>query len=498
MPYDIERQGSQWCVRKRGGDVHGCHPSRAAAIRQQRALYAAEARSSSSADTTVSEMSDTVAEEEVRGPAWRGVLAVEGQPTADKRLLIPGEITERDLPVPLNVQLQTGDGHEDSFNAGRIDAIEHVPLADVSEDDVNEFGLEDLPESAIVIWGQGTFDTSEYADEAQRMLSNGSGVSVDLSRERVALFDPETMEEVDDSDLSLEEKLFGDYLQGIGGKIGGATVVTIPAFEEASIKVVDDGVLVASAFGIRYDRPYALTAAAGPVKPPSAWFQNPKLKELTPLTITKEGRVFGHLADWDGCHIGFQGVCVPPFRSNSDYSYFNTGELETAEGELVPCGKIMFSRSGVGHASDDPSVGYQEAQRHYDDATKVGAFVRAGTDRFGTWLAGSLRSDLTDLEVQHMRSHPPSGDWRSIGPHGPVELIAAFSVPIGGFPIRRSLVASADDEISAIITAPLVINHDVGARSRRRARVLLSRRLEEVLGPKEESRAAMRERALNK
>jgi hypothetical protein len=256
-------------------------------------------------------------------------------------------------------------------------------------------------------------------------------------------------------------------------------------------------VLVASAYGLRYDRPFALIASAGPVKPPSGWFDDPRLRELTPLTITKDGRVFGHLADWDGCHIGFQGVCVPPFRSSSDYAYFNVGEIETAEGELVPCGKIMFSRTGAGHASDSPSVSYQEAQKHYDDSTKVGAFVRAGTDRYGTWLAGALRSDLTDLEIQHLRTHPPSGDWRSIGPSGPVELIAAFSVPIGGFPIRRSLVASADDEISMIITAPLTISPDDGARRRRRRKALLSKRLEDVFGPKNRTRAQMRKDALS-
>lgn len=436
---------------------------------------------------------------EERGPAWRGVLAIEGAPTSDKRLLIPGEITQRDLPVTLNVQLQTGDGHDDSFNAGRIDEIEHVPLSEVSEADVEEFGLGELPENSIVIMGSGTFDTSEYADEAQRMLLNGAGVSLDLSRERVAMFDPSTLEEIDDPELGLEDLLFGDYLQGIAGKIGGATIVTIAAFEEASIKVTGNEVLVASAYGIRYDRLTSLTAAAGPLKPPRDWFDDPRLKELTPLTITKDGRVFGHLADWDGCHIGFQGVCVPPFRSTADYAYFNVGEIETAEGDLVPCGKIMFSRTGAGHASDSPSVGYQEAQKHYDDSTKVGAFVRAGTDRYGTWLSGALRSDLTDLEIQHLRTHPPSGDWRSIGPSGPVELIAAFSVPVGGFPIRRSLVASADDEISMIITAPLTISPDDGARRRRRRKALLSRRLEDVFGPKnrDRSRAQMRQDALS-
>ena len=61
----------------------------------------------------------------------------------------------------------------------------------------------------------------------------------------------------------------------------------------------------------------------------------------------------------------------------------------------------------------------------------------------GAWLAGALRPGLNDIEVQHLRTHPPSGDWRPVK-GGPSELVAAFSVPIPGFPIARgrALVAS--------------------------------------------------------
>lgn len=463
------------------------------------ALYAGE---SSASDASVDEMSVTEApeteQEEERGLPFRGPIAIEAKPTSDGRVLIAGEITERDMPVPLNVQIQTSDGHDQSFNAGRFDEITHVPIADVSDEDKQEFGLEDLPETAVVIFGTGTFDTSEYADEAQRMLSNGAGVSIDMSKEREALLDPETLQEIDTEGMDPMEvalsALSGEYLRGLAGKIGGATVVTMAAFEEATIKVVDDRILVASAYGMTIQRPFALTASAGPVKPPRSWFENPNLKELTPWTVTKEGRVFGHLADWDGCHIGFQGVCVPPFRSTTEYAYFNLHEIETAEGELVPVGKIMFSRSGAGHAPTDPELTYQEVQRYYDDATKVGAFVHAGTDRFGTWIAGALRSDLTDLEIQHMRTHGPSGDWRPIRPTDITsELVAALAVPIQGFQIpRRALVASANGNITAIISAPLELSEADGARRRRRKKEMLSQRLREVLEIREVSRAEMR------
>lgn len=216
-----------------------------------------------------------------------------------------------------------------------------------------------------------------------------------------------------------------------------------------------EGVSIVSRSPMRVMRQDSLVAAAAPLKPPRGWFDDPELHELTPVTITREGRIYGHLADWSGCHTGFSRICVPPFRSPSQYAYFNTGEIETAEGDLVPCGKLMFSMTGGKHASVSPGMSLQDVIGHYDNATRVGGFVRAGSDRLGTWLAGALRPNLTEEEIQHLRSHPPSGDWRPIPGKG-TELIAAFSVPVPGFPIPRALVASAADGLT-LISGPLSV-----------------------------------------
>ena len=34
-------------------------------------------------------------------------------------------------------------------------------------------------------------------------------------------------------------------------------------------------------------------------------FRDPKLDQLTPIQVTKDGRVFGHLAGWNTKHIGY-------------------------------------------------------------------------------------------------------------------------------------------------------------------------------------------------
>jgi hypothetical protein len=409
--------------------------------------------------------------EEERGAAWEGILAIEGSPTSDRRYLLPGEMDHRDLPVPLMVQTVNEDGHTGAETAGRIEKITVIPVSDFHEDGFDVSGLR--PE-ASVIWGEGTFDTSPFASEAERMIENGAGVSIDPTVDRWALIDPETFEEVPEEDVSMEDVLMGNYLQGFGGKIAGATIVTIPAFEEASIRVSDGKVLVASGYGLRLKQTVALVASAAPLKPPRSWFDPPTFMRLTPLTITKEGRVFGHLCDWDGCHTGFGNVCVPPFRSHSNFAYFNVGEIETAEGDMVPVGKLMFSRTDTGHADTNHRLSVDDVRQHYDDATRVGGYVRAGEDRFGTYLVGCLRHDLSDEDIQHIRLNPPSGDWRPIPGKGS-ELVAAFSVPVPGFPIPRSLVACGNEGDLTIITGPL--NVQLGARARRRRHMMLRERL---------------------
>jgi hypothetical protein len=441
------------------------------------------------ASATVSSKFAVAAEEQVEAPEeggaiWEGLLAMEGEPTSDRRYLMPGEISHRELPLSLMVMTVTDEGHKGAQLGGKITEIWRVER----DDGVTE------------IWGRGPFDSSDFGREAARLVSEEflTGVSIDLAVSEVLTLDPDTFEPIDQEALGLEELLAADFLTGVKGSIMGATLVPFAAFEDTRVTVVTASAMTvvegAKWVNDQAEQFAALVAAAGPVKPPKKWFEDPLLTELTPLTITKDGRVYGHLADWDGCHTGFQGVCVPPFRSYTNYAYFNVGEIETDVGECMPCGKIMFCMEGNGHASTDEGMGIEDVQRYYDDATKVGAFVRAGADRFGTWLAGALRPGLNDLEVQHLRTHPPSGDWRPIK-GGPSELVAAFSVPIPGFPISRgrALVASAGGDITAIISAPLVVSGDMGYKRRRRKKIMLGMRLHNALGERPTPKAAIRQ-----
>lgn len=184
-----------------------------------------------------------------------------------------------------------------------------------------------------------------------------------------------------------------------------------------------------------------------PLVPPTEWFEDPQLDGPTPLTVTADGRVYGHLAEFGKCHRGIQGRCVMPPRTKNGYQHFNTGAILTADGSQVRVGKLTVNAH---HAPMNVRPG--AAAAHYDHTGAVAAFVRAGEDEFGPWLAGATKSDATPEQIRDLRANAPSGDWRNTEGRG-LELVAALAVPVPGFPIM-AVTASAHGEVAeALILA---------------------------------------------
>lgn len=191
----------------------------------------------------------------------------------------------------------------------------------------------------------------------------------------------------------------------------------------------------------------AILASAIPCDPPSEWFNDPELAELTPISISDEGRISGHLAGLS-CHIGY-GSCTTPPRGCDYDNYFHLGALKTAEGTEVHVGHMTF---GGGHSPTNLSA--REAAQRYDSTSKVSADIRCGEDEFGTWVVGALRPGLSPEELREVRSATLSGDWRPVG--SKLQLIAAHGVNVPGFPVPRvkALVASGGETQTLIIAAP--------------------------------------------
>lgn len=190
----------------------------------------------------------------------------------------------------------------------------------------------------------------------------------------------------------------------------------------------------------------ALTAAA--VTYERADFMAPEPDELTAITVTEDGRVFGHLAEYGSCHIGFADVCVSPPTSSSDYAYFHQGEITTEDGPLA-VGKITL---GTGHASMRASA--RAAAEHYDNTGTAVAVVRCRDGALGPWLSGRILPGVTDDRVDELRRSGISGDWRGVrrGSRA-LELVGVLAVNVPGFPVPRTRALAAAGVRSLVAAA---------------------------------------------
>lgn len=174
------------------------------------------------------------------------------------------------------------------------------------------------------------------------------------------------------------------------------------------------------------DEIHLLTPDGQPWHPPADYFADPGLPEYTRVTVTADGRVYGHVADWRAAHISYQGRNVRPPRSHTGYAWFHRRAVRTDGGDLVRVGQLTF---GPGHASPHGSL--QAAVQHYDATCAQGAVVHAGEDEHGIWVAGAVIPTLTPPERNQLALADLSGDWRHDG-RG-LEMVAAHCVGTPGF-----------------------------------------------------------------
>lgn len=344
------------------------------------------------------------------------IVVPEGISSGDKRHFQKGSLGLRTFPLPLLWQPLTGEGHDGAAIVGRIDSVERL-----------DAGLGNA---------YGVFDTGPYGAEAQRLNEAGMlrWVSVDLDKFEV----DEDGSEIDPDGKMIIKK----------GRMMAATLVSKPAFQECTLELLPIEELQEGT--VMDDHPQTvITAAANiaasiPVEPPKTWFDRPVLNGPTPIRVTDEGQVFGHIATWTTSHIGLPGSTRPP-RSSTDYSYFHTGLVRTDSGADVKVGQLTLAG---GHASMDKNA--EAAAKHYDDTASALVDVHAGEDSYGIWVAGALRPGATPEQVRALRASAPSGDWRFIQGVG-LELIAVCQVNVPGFPIPQSLAASG--RINALVAA---------------------------------------------
>ena len=403
---------------------------------------------------------------------WEGVIAREGEMTGDGRLIEDGALRWDGLPIPLRVAFKDVGGHDGAEVCGRIETVERRDGGD--------------------IYATGTFDLGSAAGvEAFRQVSEqmSNGVSIDTDDVTFRIMAKADMPEADVADsgnaddgepdpdgrVKVAAMSSSDELTVIeSARLRAATLVAVPAFATARVyaagqapstsepaerdeNVDSEAEMARSADADPLSRD-SLTAAAIPTAPPEAWFKDPQLTGPTALVVEDDGRVYGHIAAWGTCHIGQIGKCVEPPTSPSNYAYFRTGALQTAEGTSVAVGHLTM---GTGHAGPRDSA--NAAAEHYDNTGTVFADVAAGEDAYGIWVAGSLRPGITAEQVRVARSAPISGDWRTI--RGSLELVGALAVNVPGFPVPRPQGLLASGEVRSLQASGVVAHDDSAARA---------------------------------
>lgn len=401
---------------------------------------------------------------------WEGVLGIEGEMTGDGRLIEKGALRWENLPVPIRYVPEDNGAHDGAYVVGHTFEIERITTAEANER-LAVLGQPSIEESenVQVIWGKGDFDAgSDVGREAARVVGDEitNGVSMDLDdvsfevRVAAELLDgmmaEEEMPEPDEDGLVKVMEMGPDdeVMVTTSARVRAETIVAIPAFASARIAVVksEPGEASDDVEDAGTGEDEALVASAGRKKPPAEWFLDPKLEQVTPLTVTPEGRVYGHVAAWNTCHISHtaQGQCIQPPHSNAGYAYFHVGAVETADGRTVAVGKLTVNTRHAGRALNAVST-----LAHYEDTGNSAALVRAGEDAHGIWVAGCVDPHASDKQVHALKSSPISGDWRNVGGGG-LELVAVLAVNTPGFPIPRPSGLAAGGALQSLVASGMV------------------------------------------
>lgn len=426
---------------------------------------------------------DVFASFEGRRPEWGGLFCFEEVLTSDNRIITGSGLTWRQLPFTLQDQLQSQMGHDGAVPVGptitmdRIDPSEVARLTD---------GNVELPPEGFGVWATGLFDTGEEGAAARRRMEEGTkqGVSVDLTEVELDLpDDPEEAMEI----------LFGNGILRIkSAKIAAATLVAIPAFENARLRIIGDipddtdaEALVASGgrldgltltvvapfTGVFVNRIHnggdsdtwdlasatehvsALTASGASRRPPAEWFAPVVYSEPTPVTLGDPDpdnhglrRIHGHLGVKGSCHIGFADRCVD-VPMGLDYDSFQgsraAGTVTCADGSKVKAGPIVMSAE---HAAIRDARGRivpaGEAIDHYAHTGCLVAQGRCYEDAHGVQVQGWVLPDVTDEQLARLDACDLSPDWRGRATaRGGRGVVALLTVNVSGF--NTALVASA-------------------------------------------------------
>lgn len=439
------------------------------------------------------------------GTRFRTLLAPVGVSTGDGRRFAPGSITLAETPFALEWVRTREGGHDGAVSVGTVQQTFTGTVAEaLAAGFLSEERAARMPADLAGVWAIGELHDDVDRDAMPRLAEDVAtfahlagegtlGPSVDL----------DTFEAVPvmaGSDEPLTEQMYELALAANGGvepklellvtagRVRAATAVTIPAFAETSMpfELITEPALLA-AEGERTINTHCVNCGdtrGGPVgheisectwdskaaalallasvgqeghRASLAAFSR-QLDGPTPITYDFEtGRVYGHVATWRTCHVGYSDVCVTAPRSSDEYASFNRYPVETADG-VVWAGRLT---AGGRHAALSATASGAIAEH---DSKTVVAHVRAYEDEFGIAVAGVIEPDLSEGDRAILSRRKVSGDWRETS--AGLSLVEVLALSPGprqhsepGFPIETfsrsgrqvALVASLSPEPESLV-----------------------------------------------
>lgn len=181
------------------------------------------------------------------------------------------------------------------------------------------------------------------------------------------------------------------------------------------------------------------------------FFEYPQFDGPTPMTVTDDGRIYGHVRLNGTCFQYGGGAgkgprCIEPPASACNYAKFRVHGAKMDDGSIMAVGALTF---GDGHVSRG---GLEASRKHYDDVATVAAKVTAGRDQYGDWISGEV-VDAYRAQAYDLLLSPLSGHWEpDADNHNYLEMLAAHIVVTPGYSVPR-IVASfdADENVTSII-----------------------------------------------
>lgn len=329
-------------------------------------------------------------------------------PTGDGRQVRGGalvwDLEEEGIPIIWDPT----DGDHTGMTLGRVDALRadgdgvHVEAARLFE-----FTDEDA--------------AAAVARVVELIEENALGWSVMMDDEEIEETFSEPVMSEKDGAVTVRYKRSDSMMTVISGRIRHLAIVDTPAFPGA--------------------RPVlgpapALAAAAAIATYPASHFDMWESRDLVPLQVTSDGRVWGHAAG-DGTFRGNPANGRYSPDPDPKMRNFHVGTVELDNGEVIRVGSLT---SGSLHA--DTGLDLHGQRAYHEDTSTVWAKVRAWNDSRGRLcVAGSVVPGLDDTTLGQVAGTPLSVELWPVPGVGRT-LVGAHTVPTPAWPVAASAKTS--------------------------------------------------------